>query len=136
MYKLGQQSQIARPYIDHQIIRPACEFHETAAKSFDSLRDLIVADCVLEAYDHRAQIRDRPIGHRARGAINCGHVERGSQFDRSEEHTSELQSLMRISYAVFCLNKKTTPKTNATKQEPMHTNTTHHTLYLTQTNTN
>src|SRR3546814_10026846 len=29
---------------------------------------------------------------------------------RSEEHTSELQSLMRISYAVFCLNKKT--KTN------------------------
>src|SRR3546814_4357616 len=29
---------------------------------------------------------------------------------RSEEHTSELQSLMRISYAVFCLTKKTTPK--------------------------
>src|SRR3546814_4372561 len=29
---------------------------------------------------------------------------------RSEEHTSELQSLMRISYAVFCLTKKNTPK--------------------------
>src|SRR3546814_1290431 len=29
---------------------------------------------------------------------------------RSEEHTSELQSLMRISYAVFCLKKKTTDK--------------------------
>src|SRR3546814_9279631 len=28
-------------------------------------------------------------------------------FQRSEEHTSELQSLMRISYAVFCLKKKT-----------------------------
>src|SRR3546814_7093624 len=28
---------------------------------------------------------------------------------RSEEHTSELQSLMRTSYAVFCLNKKNTP---------------------------
>src|SRR3546814_1547100 len=28
--------------------------------------------------------------------------------ERSEEHTSEIQSLMRISYAVFCLNKKTT----------------------------
>src|SRR3546814_10785000 len=28
-------------------------------------------------------------------------------IDRSEEHTSELQSLMRISYAVFCLKKKT-----------------------------
>src|SRR3546814_6888150 len=30
---------------------------------------------------------------------------------RSEEHTSELQSLMRISYAVFCLKKKTKHKT-------------------------
>src|SRR3546814_1779513 len=31
---------------------------------------------------------------------------------RSEEHTSELQSLMRISYAVFCLKKKKTPATH------------------------
>src|SRR3546814_10424909 len=31
---------------------------------------------------------------------------RVAQIVRSEEHTSELQSLMRISYAVFCLNKK------------------------------
>src|SRR3546814_7132905 len=31
-------------------------------------------------------------------------------FARSEEHTSELQSLMRISYAVFCLKKKKTKK--------------------------
>src|SRR3546814_3600951 len=31
-------------------------------------------------------------------------------FGRSEEHTSELQSLMRISYAVFCLKKKKTSK--------------------------
>src|SRR3546814_7407856 len=30
----------------------------------------------------------------------------GVEFSRSEEHTSELQSLMRISYAVFCLKKK------------------------------
>src|SRR3546814_4448308 len=34
---------------------------------------------------------------------------------RSEEHTSELQSLMRISYAVFCLKKKT--KHNVTQQD-------------------
>src|SRR3546814_4943319 len=31
-----------------------------------------------------------------------------TKFSRSEEHTSELQSLMRISYAVFCLKKKKT----------------------------
>src|SRR3546814_8923461 len=33
-------------------------------------------------------------------------LEQGLTEDRSEEHTSELQSLMRISYAVFCLKKK------------------------------
>src|SRR3546814_1312088 len=33
-------------------------------------------------------------------------VDRPEFADRSEEHTSELQSLMRISYAVFCLKKK------------------------------
>src|SRR3546814_3330245 len=35
-------------------------------------------------------------------------VHRAREPVRSEEHTSELQSLMRISYAVFCLNKKKT----------------------------
>src|SRR3546814_5356811 len=35
-----------------------------------------------------------------------------AQYNRSEEHTSELQSLMRISYAVFCLKKKNITKHN------------------------
>src|SRR3546814_9119109 len=47
----------------------------------------------------------------------CGH----SFLDRSEEHTSELQSLMRISYAVFCLKKKTKYKQNY--QHTPNTNT-------------
>src|SRR3546814_6043526 len=38
---------------------------------------------------------------------------RGARRTRSEEHTSELQSLMRISYAVFCLKKKKTHHTTA-----------------------
>src|SRR3546814_10600514 len=38
-------------------------------------------------------------------------------FTRSEEHTSELQSLMRISYAVFCLTKKTKPHTHSTQPQ-------------------
>src|SRR3546814_9652451 len=38
-------------------------------------------------------------------------VEIDTGRSRSEEHTSELQSLMRISYAVFCLKKKTTHHT-------------------------
>src|SRR3546814_9234440 len=36
---------------------------------------------------------------------------------RSEEHTSELQSLMRISYAVFCLKKKKNKETNTTNKK-------------------
>src|SRR3546814_2494794 len=42
-------------------------------------------------------------------------------LERSEEHTSELQSLIRISYAVFCLKKKTKHNTKKyTKQEEWH----------------
>src|SRR3546814_9007050 len=41
--------------------------------------------------------------NRSDAGFQCG-VRRG--VSRSEEHTSELQSLMRISYAVFCLKKK------------------------------
>src|SRR3546814_4395004 len=36
--------------------------------------------------------------------------------EKSEEHTSELQSLMRISYAVFCLKKKSKKKNNSDRQ--------------------
>src|SRR3546814_6496826 len=45
------------------------------------------------------------------------------QFDRSEEHTSELQSLMRISYAVFCLKKKTKDHTQGYEQSTTSFNT-------------
>src|SRR3546814_9705175 len=48
---------------------------------------------------------------------------------RSEEHTSELQSLMRISYAVFCLTKKNQParqRTHTPSSNPAkHASTTH-----------
>src|SRR3546814_6343432 len=41
------------------------------------------------------------------GAVGAGHLQPCIiAITRSEEHTSELQSLMRISYAVFCLKKK------------------------------
>src|SRR3546814_3546586 len=55
---------------------------------------------------HRAELKLRvAFGHRreGQGGVLFGHV---VQTVRSEEHTSELQSLMRISYAVFCLKKK------------------------------
>src|SRR3546814_1022142 len=40
------------------------------------------------------------------GGFQCKSGKQAAKMRRSEEHTSELQSLMRISYAVFCLKKK------------------------------
>src|SRR3546814_8174421 len=65
--------------------------------------DLIVAHA-----DQRGELRRPlrlPFGKGAKPvALRAVHIDIGV---RSEEHTSELQSLMRISYAVFCLKKKT-----------------------------
>src|SRR3546814_1078372 len=55
--------------------------------------------------DDTAHLAGAVIGRRNRRRIEH---QRLAAFERSEEHTSELQSLMRISYAVFCLKKKTT----------------------------
>src|SRR3546814_5348532 len=49
------------------------------------------------------QMLEIHLGH----AVPVPDAQRGGRPGRSEEHTSELQSLMRISYAVFCLKKKT-----------------------------
>src|SRR3546814_5839197 len=52
----------------------------------------------------RHQPIDRPAASRAASVIFA--IKLVGEWIRSEEHTSELQSLMRISYAVFCLKKK------------------------------
>src|SRR3546814_1483611 len=78
----------------------------------------------------RSAAADRNVRHRDRGHVETAFADRGARLRgpgvgvdhfpgrgqaavaalvfvcRSEEHTSELQSLMRISYAVFCLKKK------------------------------
>src|SRR3546814_2753570 len=54
----------------------------------------------------RFRPRQRGIGRRFGGRWFSGRHRRRGYRQRSEEHTSELQSLMRISYAVFCLKKK------------------------------
>src|SRR3546814_9940842 len=79
-------------------------------------------------HDRHARAHARPAGDQADAADAAGRRNRdlcrhlGDQRahriqsqDRSEEHTSELQSLMRISYAVFCL-KKTTKLTTSIQQ--------------------
>src|SRR3546814_3671327 len=58
----------------------------------------------------RFEVRERSAVHVAEAenvVVAVGSVSKTPAIPRSEEHTSELQSLMRISYAVFCLKKKT-----------------------------
>src|SRR3546814_9547244 len=79
-------------------------------------------ELVLRHAEHLRRLLDERLARCRRGLayLNAGDLDRqaapgralvrrqhGVALDRSEEHTSELQSLMRISYAVFCLKKKT-----------------------------
>src|SRR3546814_3482342 len=61
--------------------------------------------------------RQRGIRHQAKAlpAIVVDHGQDAEAPPRSEEHTSELQSLMRISYAVFCLKKTNKHQQNTTR---------------------
>src|SRR3546814_6311411 len=77
-------------------------------------------ECAGAEWDGRSDVEPRPHFHAARGddrAVSRNRLSdrrerrhgdrlRDRRGDRSEEHTSELQSLMRISYAVFCLKQK------------------------------
>src|SRR3546814_7463052 len=82
LHLVGQRGQLARPYVEHHHpLRLAAPF---------------------TLVEHRVDADRARIG----AAIARPAWWRGGS--RSEEHTSELQSLMRISYAVFCSNKKTT----------------------------
>src|SRR3546814_7013516 len=55
---------------------------------------------------------------------SAGAFQTSAKPTRSEEHTSELQSLMRISYAVFCLKKKKKTTYNKKSIDPLHSKTT------------
>src|SRR3546814_10599087 len=69
--------------------------------------------CRHEQASYRSFFIDRQLAQRVLGlgreevgGTSLRHPESQRHIRRSEEHTSELQSLMRISYAVFCLKKK------------------------------
>src|SRR3546814_3591421 len=75
-------------------------------------RDLmsVRADRLIRDARHIAYFRKKGRPGHARGIVegmlHPDAVEFAMEYPRSEEHTSELQSLMRISYAVFCLQNK------------------------------
>src|SRR3546814_4119095 len=94
--------------------------HHTGGEPFLLLKgapEKIVAMCAAECRDDGTQLLDqaewlqRAHALAARGQRVIAIATKAAcmkRLARSEEHTSELQSLMRISYAVFCLKKKKT----------------------------
>src|SRR3546814_2408398 len=76
-------------------------------------------------------INDGELGRRALLLRSWGRTSslfvQSESIERSEEHTSELQSLMRISYAVFCLKKKKKQLTYTSAQHTKHA--AHHKLH-------
>src|SRR3546814_6717799 len=79
-------------------------FRSDARRTRHAARDRVGRKAVLHGgHAHRTW---RKAGWRERSFHRSGRCARPGMTARSEEHTSELQSLMRISYAVFCLKKK------------------------------
>src|SRR3546814_5180880 len=84
----GEISYIVMEYIDGATLQPLCQ----ASAPRPSLAQVLdITHKCADALDY---------------AYGRGVLHRDIKPSRSEEHTSELQSLMRISYAVFCLKKK------------------------------
>src|SRR3546814_2502603 len=97
-----QQPGFAKRAMDFPVVR------------FEVVIDEIVLGRIDDTLEHGARFRGQFLAARRRIEVDVDDArvrQHGflaeEQAARSEEHTSELQSLMRISYAVFCLKKKT-----------------------------
>src|SRR3546814_7246043 len=102
------RAQEGRQVHDHRFgsdLRPA---HDEGRERIQRVEQEVRIDLIMECATLRI-LRLEPIGVGA--PLDRAHLVRIAE--RSDEHTSELQSLMRISYAVFCL-KKTTIKLKIT----------------------
>src|SRR3546814_8555769 len=89
--------------VDARIIHPerrCCTHLLLAGRKFGTLSRLAAETAKVRPNAARGNPRQQPCRATGKGR------QRKCRLDRSEEHTSELQSLMRISYAVFCLKKK------------------------------
>src|SRR3546814_2582959 len=100
-----------QPLVGDQHGAQQCSHRPPAADVARSLKCVLIRLAEI-AGDDRLDQR----GAELAAAFRFGNVEQPGE-ERSEEHTSELQSLMRISYAVFCLKKKTIIKNNTANRQ-------------------
>src|SRR3546814_10523925 len=123
--------------IDHEHRRAGQDFAETLLLECKIGQQQVMIDHhqirrlrLLPRLDHKAVVPERAIA--AQTVFGGGSdlsdqpgvfgqvAQLGQIAMRSEEHTSELQSLMRISYAVFCLKKNTLDTTKDVSKEQHH----------------
>src|SRR3546814_9040399 len=108
--------------LEHCPVATRLEGERGGLEHFDEpgdVRNGLVGKRVIVAEDARQAAIAELVGERALGehqhlGMLGSEIPAGS-LERSEEHTSELQSLMRISYAVFCLKKKKNYNTSITQ---------------------
>src|SRR3546814_8114679 len=107
MCRSPRSSRVTAP--DRAGARRIAAAHRFPARTIVSARRLMIAR--RHGQDRNPGLGRLPV---RRGALSCDGGARHVAYlplphvpERSEEHTSELQSLMRISYAVFCLKTKT-----------------------------
>src|SRR3546814_1850047 len=105
--------RVRRCQNDHRAARSA---HPSLRHRRDRQRELAVQESKLSTVTTGAK-GDVVLGYDGSGLRPPPSYPRTTmRWWRSEEHTSELQSLMRISYAVFCLNKKTYKRHKDTRE--------------------
>src|SRR3546814_5948760 len=94
----------------------------------DLIHYVSMRKCVLDIFSKSLEL-DAEGKYKSEGEVHDVIMRRRKDSDdldyddhnlRSEEHTSELQSLMRISYAVFCLKKKITKHCKIPKTDNIH----------------
>src|SRR3546814_9085908 len=106
-----QPEDFKQAALDYHRLAPAGKIKVTATKPMVTQRELALAYSPGVAYACEEIAANPAAAHdyTARGNL-VAVISNGTAVlglgDRSEEHTSELQSLMRISYAVFCLTQK------------------------------
>src|SRR3546814_3989727 len=88
--------------INVDVDTPVDRFVRYLVQRFRIVDDTSIIHDDVKSAEHAPDLVCSAVHRLAVGYVN----EQGHDVRRSEEHTSELQSLMRISYAVFCLKKK------------------------------
>src|SRR3546814_6479262 len=115
LFEIVERAHFRSKEVDDDVAR--VEQHPVAAlHAFRrDAEDALVLQLLAQMVGHGADLPGRAAGGDHHEVCDAGFV---GEFDdddvvrlRSEEHTSELQSLMRISYAVFCLKKTNTSQT-------------------------